>query len=102
MGVFDDVTERLRFLKVLTPAGLKKLAGQRLSDTVEQEIPRSRKRLADLEQRYPSAGPRELAQRVIDQKKQLASMVGGVSGVFGLGSIPADLVVMAWLQIVLL
>ena len=29
-------------------------------------------------------------------------MAGGISGVFGLVSIPADLVVMAWLQVILL
>ena len=29
-------------------------------------------------------------------------MMGGVSGIFGLASIPADLVVMSWLQLVLL
>lgn len=102
MSIRDTLNERLQFLKVLTPRGLKRLAGQRLSDTVAAEIPRAKKRIADLEQRYPSAGPRELAQRMIDQKKQLAAMVGGVSGIFGLASIPADLVVMAWLQIVLL
>ena len=102
MAIWDAAKERLQFMKHLTPSGVKRLAGQRLSDTVLAEVPRARVRLTDLEQRYPSAGPRELAQRIIDGKKGVASMVGGVSGVFGLASVPADLVVMAWLQVVLL
>jgi hypothetical protein len=103
MAFYDPIKERLQFVKKLTPANLKKLANERLSDIVLKEIARSRTRIDDLTQRYPSAGPRELAQRrLIDGKKGLASMVGGVSGVFGVVSVPADLLVMVWLQIILL
>jgi uncharacterized protein (DUF697 family) len=55
-----------------------------------------------LKRLYPSAPTRELGQRVIDHKKAVAGMVGGVSGVFGLVSVPADLLAMAWLQLSLL
>ncbi len=102
MALIDSVTERMAFLKKLTPAELKKLADTSLLDLVENEVPRSRKRVAELEQRYPSAGLKEKAQRLIDEKKGVAGLVGGVSGVFGLVALPADLVVMAWLQLVLL
>ncbi|MBX5483987.1 MAG: hypothetical protein IRZ16_19355 [Myxococcaceae bacterium] len=88
-------------LKRLTPNELKKLADQRLLDIVAREIPRSVKRVNELRRRYPSAPNRELAQRLIDEKKSLAGMVGGISGVFGIFSIPADLLVMAWLELVL-
>lgn len=102
MGVLDPLGERAAFLKKLTPTELKKLADGQLSDLVLRELPRSRARIAQLEKRYPSATPRELAQRLIDEKKGVAGMVGGISGVFGLLSVPADLVVMLWLELVLL
>lgn len=102
MAFYDPIAERLRFLKSLKPSGLKRLAQARLSNVVARELPRSRLRVEDLQQRYPSAGPRELAQRLMDGKKGLAGMIGGVSGVFGLFSLPADLLVIAWLQVVLL
>lgn len=101
-SIYDSVVERLSALKTLSPAELKKVASTRLSDLVLQELSRSRTRVADLEKRYPSAGPKELAQHLIDGKKALAGMVGGVSGVFGLISVPADLVFMTWLQVILL
>jgi uncharacterized protein (DUF697 family) len=102
MAFYDPFVERLSELKKLSPAELKKLAGARLNDLVLQEIGRSRTRISELEKRYPSAAPKELAQHLIDGKKALASMAGGVSGVFGLISVPADLVFMSWLQIILL
>jgi uncharacterized protein (DUF697 family) len=102
MGFYDSVAERLAFMKKLTPAELKKLGSTRLSDVVLQEVARSRVRVAELEKRYPQAPPKELAQRLIDDKKNIASMVGGVSGVFGLVALPADMVFMAYLQIILL
>ena len=102
MAFYDPFVERLQAFKMLTPAELKKLAGAKLSDVVLQEIARSRVRVADLEKRFPSAGPKELAAHLIEGKKALAGMAGGISGVFGLISLPADLVFMAWLQIILL
>ncbi|HZI09152.1 MAG TPA: EcsC family protein [Myxococcus sp.] len=102
MGFFDAVAERLAFMKTLSPGELKKLGSVKLSDLVLQETARARVRVAELEKRYPNAGPKELAQRLIDEKKNLASMVGGVSGVFGLVAVPADLLFMTYLQIILL
>jgi hypothetical protein len=102
MAFYDAFVERLSAFKRMSPAELKKLAGAKLSDVVLQEISRSRKRVTDLEKRFPSAGPKELAQHLIEGKKALASMEGGVSGVFGLISVPADLIFMSWLQIILL
>lgn len=102
MAMWESVKERVQAVRMLTPSELRKMANKRLSDVVLGELSRARERVADLEQRYPSAGPREKAQRLIDSKKNVAGMVGGISGVFGLASIPADLMVMAWLQIILL
>ena len=81
---------------------VKKLANERLQDVILQELERSKTRVTELEKKYPSAQPRELAQRCIDDKKNLGSMIGGISGIFGIFSVPADLLVMAWLQLVLL
>ena len=102
MAFYDSFRERLSGFKPPSPAEVKKMAGAKLSDIVLQEIARSRVRVDELQKRYPSAGPKELAQHLIDGKKALAGMAGGISGVFGLISVPADMVFMSWLQIILL
>ena len=99
MAFYDPIADKV---KAFTPAELKKLADTKLSDLVQQEVPRARKRVLELEQRYPSAQMREKAQRLIDEKKHVASMTGGITGVFGLAGLPVDLTVMAWLQLTLL
>ncbi len=99
MAIWDGIGERA---KKLTPAELKKLASSRLSDLVVREISRSRRRISELEKAYPSAEAKEKAQRLIDGKKALAGTFGGISGFFGLVSVPADLLLLAWLQLVLL
>ena len=88
MAFYDPIADKV---KQLTPSELKKLADTKLSDLVQREVPRARKRVLELEQRYPSAGLREKAQRLIDEKKHVASMTGGISGVFGLVGLPFDL-----------
>jgi uncharacterized protein (DUF697 family) len=97
VGLLDS--ERLAFLKKLRPASVKRLASLRMEDVVGLEAKRARVRVKVLRTRYPSAGPRELGHHVIESTKGLASLSGSVSGVFGMVSVPADLVVMAWLQI---
>jgi len=95
----DDVKKVLR---AFGPGNLRRLASLRLSTVVLQEARRSKRRVAELRTRYPSAGPREVSQHVIEQKKQVAALVGGISGAFGVAGIPADLVAMAFLEIQLL
>ncbi len=102
MTIKDRVKARLEVLKVLTPRGLKRLGNSRLSDLVLKELGQARKRVDELQRRYPTASPREIAQHLIDARKGMASVVGGVSGVFGVASVPADLLVMAWLELLLL
>jgi hypothetical protein len=97
VGLLDS--ERLAFLKGLRPSSVKRLASLRMEDVVGLEAKRARARVKALKTRYPSAGPRELGQHTIDSTKNLASLTGSVSGVFGLVSVPADLVVMSWLQV---
>ncbi|MBL8950905.1 MAG: EcsC family protein [Myxococcaceae bacterium] len=99
MSVFDAYRE---YFSVLKPSNLKRLGNERLSDLVEREGERAKLKLDELTQRYPAAGPRELAQRFIDDKKTLASLVGGVSGIFGVLSVPPDLIVMTYLQLKLI
>ena len=102
MGLFDPLKDTVAFARKLTPKELKKLADTTMSDLILKEVARSKARIAELEKKFPSADVRELSNRLIDAKKGLASMVGGISGVFGLASVPADLLVMAYLQLVLL
>lgn len=102
MAFYDRLKDRMEFLKRLTPSYAKKLANERLSDLTLSEANRSKKRIEDLMQRYPSAGKRELCQHVIDAKKSLAGVVGGVTGVFGVVTLPVDLSVMVWLELQLL
>jgi hypothetical protein len=102
MGLFDPLKDAAAFARKLTPRELKKLADMRMGDLILKEVAKSKTRIAELEKRYPSADARELSNRLIDSKKGLASMVGGISGVFGLASVPADMLVMAWLQLLLL
>jgi hypothetical protein len=92
----------LDVFKAVSPSNVRRLTTARLSDLVLRESARAKKTLDDLTQRYPSAGPREIGQRLIDQKKSMASLVGGISGVFGVLSVPPDLLVMTYLQIQLL
>ncbi len=92
----------LHNLKKLSPSSLRGLADEKISDVVLKETTRAKTKIDELNQRYPAAGPRELAQRMIDSKKAFAGMVGGVSGVFGLVSVPADLGLMVYLQLALL
>jgi hypothetical protein len=99
MAILEPLSE---WAKKLTPAELKKLADTKLSDLVQQEMTRSRKRVVELEKRFPSMGERERAQRLIDEKKGMAGMVGGVTGVFGLLGLPADLTAMGYLQLTLM
>lgn len=102
MGLLDPLKESVSFVKQLSPGELRKLGRARLSDIINGEIPRSRKRISELEQKYPSAKPRELAQRLIDEKKSSASMVGGLTGLFGLAGVPFDLVVVLYFEVSLL
>lgn len=102
MGFLDPLLDQVKVVRKLSPRQLKKLGNEKLSELIEQEAIRARARVDELQQRYPSAGPRELSQRLIDSKKSIASMVGGVSGVFGVVTVPLDLVGMVYLQLALL
>lgn len=99
MSLLSDLMERV---SVVSPKNLRRLGNERLSSLVEKDAERAKKKLEDLTQRYPSAGPRELAQRFIDDKKTMASLIGGVSGIFGVFSVPPDLIMMTYLQLQLL
>lgn len=102
MGFFDPLVNQWKTVRQLSPSKLNRLARVRLSDLVEHETIRAHGRVDALRQRYPSAGERELSQHFIESKKQVAGMVGGITGVFGVATVPLDLVGMAYLQISLL
>ncbi len=102
MGFFDPLLEQMKAVRQLSPRNLKRLGNTQLSDLIEKEAVRARVKVDELHQRYPTAGPRELSQRLIDSKKSLASLVGGMTGVFGAVTVPLDLIGMVYLQLSLL
>ena len=89
-------------MSVLSPRELRRLANLQFSSLVLAEVGRARKRVTDLERAYPSADRDELARRLIDKKRAIASTSGAVSGLFGLASVPLDLVLVSYLQISLM
>jgi hypothetical protein len=84
------------------PTVLTEMAKERLWDVYVGEIARCRKRVDELRDKYPSANPQELAQRLTDTKKTWASTGGALSGLFGLALVPADLVFVTVLQLTLI
>ncbi len=70
-----------------------------LDEWLLQQVARSRLRIAELERAHPGLDRPQLAQRLIDEKKQVATGGGAVVGMFGLAAIPADLALVAWLQV---
>lgn len=102
MGFFDPLLEQVKAVRQFSPSRLKQLSNAQLSEVIEKEAARARVRVEALSKRYPSAGPRELSQRLIDSKKNVASMVGGITGIFGAITVPVDLVGMVYLQLSLL
>ena len=69
---------------------LERATGSRLNDLIQKGI------IEPLGLKNVTMAPTD------EMKKNLASMVGGVSGVFGLVAVPADLLFMTYLQIILL
>ncbi len=102
MGFFDPLFEQVKVVRQFTPSKLKKMGNTQLSELIEKEAVRARATVEELQKRYPTAGPRELSQRLIDSKKNVASMIGGITGVFGAVTVPVDLVGMVYLQLSLL
>lgn len=83
----------------ISPAQLKALANAQLSNLIVAEVGRAKARIAELKRVYPSATPAELAERLADAKKTIAGTSGAVSGIFGIVSVPLDLVLIAYLQL---
>lgn len=82
-----------------TPSQLREMANEQLSKLIVAEVGRSRARIAELRRVYPSASINELAERLADAKKSIAGTSGAISGVFGVASVPVDLVLVAYLQL---
>lgn len=82
--------------------GLKDLAFRPVDRVILGEIERARPRLKRLKHRYPDAPVKELSQRLADSKMAYAGTGGMVTGLFGLVALPADLVLVTYLQISLI
>ncbi len=78
---------------------ITEIARTRLDRLIVQEIEQARPRMKRLERRYPELPERELAQQLIDEKKAYAGTGGMVSGFFGLLALPADLLLVTFLQV---
>lgn len=81
---------------------LTDMAKERIGQLYLGEITRAKKRVDELRERYPSAQPSEMAQRLTDSKKMWASTGGAISGLFGLITVPADLAFVTALQVLLI
>ena len=66
------------------------------------EIGRARRRVDELRAKYPGETAQELAQRLIDSKKNWATAGGALSGLFGWLTLPADLAFVLALQLSLI
>lgn len=88
----------------MTPGAdiVRDLAGRGLETWLLAETRRSRDRVRELRERYPSAQLPELASRLVDEKKKWASAGGALAGLFGMAALPADLALVAWLQLSLI
>jgi len=78
---------------------LPQIAKTRLDRLVVQEIEGARPRLRRLRRRYPLISERILAQQLIDEAKAYAGTGGMVSGMLGLIGLPADLLLVTFLQL---
>ncbi|RMG20280.1 MAG: hypothetical protein D6729_03285 [Deltaproteobacteria bacterium] len=81
---------------------LRELAFRRFDEIVLGEIERARPRIRALRRRYPDAGEKALATHLVHAKKAYAGTGGAVSGLFGLVALPADLLLVTYLQIALI
>jgi hypothetical protein len=81
---------------------IRQIAEERFEVWVLSEVGRSRDRVRDLRTQFPSASEQELATRLIEAKKKWAATGGALSGLFGLVSLPADLAIVAYLQMSLI
>jgi hypothetical protein len=81
---------------------IRQFAEERFEDWLLGEVTRARDRVRELRTQFPSAGTLELANRLIESKKKWAATSGAVSGLFGLMTLPADLAVVAYLQMSLI
>lgn len=102
MPMWNFLSDSLKALGRLSPQRVRALGQLSLTELVERESHRAKVTVEALVQRYPSAGPRELTAHLVDEKKQLASMVGGVTGVLGLVAVPVDLLGMVYLELALM
>lgn len=65
------------------------------------QVGRARLAVAELRHAHPSEDRGRLAQRLIDEKKQLATSAGAITGFFGWAAIPVDLAWITWLRFTL-
>lgn len=81
---------------------LRRLAEDRFAAWLLVELERARLRVRELRNKYPSAPLTEQAQRLIDDKKRVATTGGAIGGMFGFATIPAELALVAYLQLSLI
>jgi hypothetical protein len=81
---------------------IREFTESRFEGWVLSEVGRSRTRIRELREQFPSASHQELANRLIEAKKRWAATGGAVSGFFGLLLLPADLALVAYLQLSLI
>ena len=91
-----------RVFQKLKPFGFSKLKYHTFKALLTRESLGAKGKVAQLQKLYPEASPRELAYKLVEEKKNLAGLVGGIAGSMGFLGIPMDMLATTWLQASLL
>ncbi len=78
---------------------LRELAFRQVDQVILGEIERARPRLRAVREASPGASRAEMMEALVHRKRSYAGTGGLVSGIFGLVSVPLDLVMVTYLQI---
>jgi hypothetical protein len=78
---------------------VRRLLEERFEAWLLAELPEARERIRALRERHPSESVRALAARLVAERRRRAATGGAALGLLGWLGLPADVAVVAWLQL---